>query len=448
MPVQLFPAGLAAVVDGVVAHLAVGNLPVDLPAAVHLAVELALCLNAGGVVGVNQADLAGAAHAAGDHVLPDDVGDVQQVDGLEPGPDRILPVSGCGDHLVDLAHHGHHRAVAAGGAAEGLEPLPLGTDGVIDHHQPVDAPVFPAGQKVKVVLQCLGPALLGIADVQGGGVPGKGQVGVLQPVGGGHQVVGFVQDFQIGAHRGQLVGVRLEHPHPHAAAHHQQVEQVMVGGETVDHRERAVVVGHGVLLGHGGAAHPQRPPGQELAHVVDVVVELLRLLPAGGGQGTVVLHRAAHRLPPELPPAVPGQIAGVGAGVDKGAQLLHGVGGVLVGAEELPAQQPLPGFAAGALLLLFQPVADVGFGGAVVLLFKQGFLHRILDGLDVLDLPAIGFELVHHQAGHPVHRLLVVLPGGRRGQRDGPGDEGGVKGDNLAAALAYVHLLSLLLQCE
>ena len=77
VPVELLPGGLLLIVDGVVAHLPVGDGLVDLPAAGHIAVELALGLDARLVVGVDEADLRGAPHAAGDHVLADDVGDVQ-----------------------------------------------------------------------------------------------------------------------------------------------------------------------------------------------------------------------------------------------------------------------------------------------------------------------------------------------------------------------------------
>ena len=80
VPVQLLARRLAAVEDGVVAHLAVGDGLVDLPAAADLAVQAALGLDALLVVLVDQADLGRAAHAAGDDVLADDVGDVQQVD--------------------------------------------------------------------------------------------------------------------------------------------------------------------------------------------------------------------------------------------------------------------------------------------------------------------------------------------------------------------------------
>ena len=82
VPVQLFPCGLMAVINGIVAHLPVGDIFVDLPSAVYLAVQMALGLDAGLVVRVDQADLRGAAHAAGNHVFPDDVGDVQKIDGL------------------------------------------------------------------------------------------------------------------------------------------------------------------------------------------------------------------------------------------------------------------------------------------------------------------------------------------------------------------------------
>ena len=340
---------------------------------------------------------------------------------------------------MDLVQHGHHGAGTAGGAAEGLEALALRTDGVVDHHQGGDALVFPVGEQFKVAGQRLGPALLGVADGQGGGVPGKGQVGVLQTLAGRDGIVGLVQDLQVGAHLGQLVRVGLKHPHAHAAAHHQKVEQVVVGGEVVDHGKGAVVVGHGVLFGHRGAAHPQGTAGQELAQMVDVIVEFFRFFPGGGGQRSVVFHRAAHRLPPEFPAALVRQIAGIGAGVHKRAQLLHGVGSVLVGAEEFPAQDALFPVGAGALLLLLHPVQDVGLGGAVVFLFKQGFFHRVLDVLDIQDFLTGELEPLGDGIGDMIHRLGVMFPGGSRRQGDGPADKFSVERHDLAAALAYVH---------
>ena len=261
MPVQHLPGGLFPVIDRVVAHLAVGDGLVDLPPAVHLAIQIALGLDAGGVVGVDQADLAGAAHAAGDHVLADDIGNIQQVNGLELCPYPALPASGGCDHLMDLADHSHHAAIAAGGAAEGAQPLALRADGVVHHNQAGDAPILPVGDQIKVMAQRLGPSFFGIADSQRGGVLAEGQVRVLQPLGHGARVIRLVQDLQVRAHGGQLVGIVLQHPHAHAAAHHQQVEQVVIGRKAVDDGECAVVVGHGVLLGHRGAAHPQGAAG-------------------------------------------------------------------------------------------------------------------------------------------------------------------------------------------
>ena len=79
--------------------------------------------------------------------------------------------------------------------------------------------------------QRLRPALLGVAHSEGGGVVRKGQVGVFQARIGRHRIVGLVQDLQIGAHGRQLVRIALQHAHAHAAAHHQQVEQVVISGE-------------------------------------------------------------------------------------------------------------------------------------------------------------------------------------------------------------------------
>ena len=81
MPVQLFSGRFLPVIDGIVAHLTVGDILIDLPAAVHLTVQMALGLDAGLVLRIDQADLRGTAHAAGNHVFSDDVGDIQKIDG-------------------------------------------------------------------------------------------------------------------------------------------------------------------------------------------------------------------------------------------------------------------------------------------------------------------------------------------------------------------------------
>ena len=82
MPVKLFSGGLFPVENGVVAHLAVGDGLVNLPAAVYLAVQVALGLDTGFIVGVDEPDFRSPAHTAGNYVLPDDIGNVQKVDGL------------------------------------------------------------------------------------------------------------------------------------------------------------------------------------------------------------------------------------------------------------------------------------------------------------------------------------------------------------------------------
>ena len=176
--------------------------------------------------------------------------------------------------------------------------------------------------------------------------------------------------------------------------------------------------------------------------MIDIVEELLGLAPGGGGQRTVVLHGPADSLPPELPAAQPGQEPGIGPGIDESAQLPHGVGGVFIGTQELPAQQALLPGAAGPFLLLLHAVEDIGLGGLVVHLLEEGLLHGVLDFFDVDDFLAHGGQLVGDGLGHGVDGSLIPLPGRRRGQRDGPMDKARVKGHHLAAALAYVHSVS------
>ena len=233
---------------------------------------------------------------------------------------------------MDLVDHGHHGPVAAGRSAEGFQPLSLGTDGIVFHDQTIDAPVFPAGEDVKIVGDRLRPALLGISDGQGCHVPAEGQIRIFQPFPRRLRIIGFVQDPQVRAHRRKLFGVLLQHAHAHAASHHQQIEQIVIGRKTVDHGKGAVIVRHRVLIRHRRSSHPQGTSGQELAQMVNIVIQLLRFLSGRGRQGAVVFHRPPHGLPPEFPAPEPGQEPGIGARIHKRAELLHGTRRMLVGA--------------------------------------------------------------------------------------------------------------------
>ena len=441
MPVKLLPGGLVPVEDGVVAHLPVGDGFVNLPAAVYLAVQAALGLDALLVVLVDESDLRGTAHPAGHHVFPDDVGNVQKIDGGQLHHAGFAAGPGLADDLVDLVQHGHHGLVAAGGAAEHLQPLPSGADAVVFHNHRIDFAVFAVGEDLEIMLQRLGPALFGVADGDGDGVGGEIQVGVLQPVLHRAGGVGLVEDLHVCADFRQLFRILLQHAHPHAAAHHEQVKQVVVGVEAVNNLKGAVVVGHGVRVRHRGVAHPQGAARQELAQVVDVVVQLFRLFPRGGRQRAVVLYRPAHRLPPEFPPAVLGQVAGIGAGIHKGAQLLHGVGGMLVLAEELTGKQPLPPILPAPLLLLLNAVQDIGLGGAEALLLKQALLHSVLNGFNAHRFLLGGLQLLDDGLCGAGYGLVVVLPRGSGGKTDGPADEFLVKGNHRAVPLAYIHCI-------
>ena len=82
MPVQFFSCGLLLIINGIVAHLAMGDVFINLPAPVHLAVQMTLGLNAGFVIRIDQTDLRGAAYTAGHHVFTDDIGNIQKINGL------------------------------------------------------------------------------------------------------------------------------------------------------------------------------------------------------------------------------------------------------------------------------------------------------------------------------------------------------------------------------
>ena len=231
---------------------------------------------------------------------------------------------------MDLIDHGHHGAITACGSSKGLQPLSLGTDGIVNHHESLNSPVLPVGQDVEIMGQRLGPALLGVSDGQRRHIPAEGQIRVFQPLSRRLRIIGLVQDSQICAYRRKFFGIRLQNAHAHAASHHQKIKQIVVGCKAVDHRKGTVVVGHGILVGHRRASHPQSTAGKELTHVVNIVIQLFRLLSGRGRQRTVIFHRAAYRLPPELPAVKPGQKPGIGPGIDESAQLLHGIGRMFV----------------------------------------------------------------------------------------------------------------------
>lgn len=65
-----------------------------------------------------------------------------------------------------------------------------------------------------------------------------------------------MEDLHVRADFRQLFRILLQHAHPHAAAHHEQVKQVVVGVEAVNNLKGAVVVGHGVRVRHRGSHTP------------------------------------------------------------------------------------------------------------------------------------------------------------------------------------------------
>ena len=193
VPVQLLAGGLMGVENRVVAHLAVRDRLVDLPAVANLLVQVALCLDAGRVVLIDEANLRGTAHAARNHVLTDDICDIQQVDGLELGAGLAVTRTGLTDDLVNLIDHAHHGLVARCRAAEHLELFALGTDIAVIDHDMTDLVVLVVVEQVKVRVERLCPALLGVTDGDVSGVAREGEVGVFQTLVLGHFLIHLVQ---------------------------------------------------------------------------------------------------------------------------------------------------------------------------------------------------------------------------------------------------------------
>ena len=146
----------------------------------QLLVQVALCLDAGRVILIDEANLRGTAHAARNHVLTDDICDIQQVDGLELGADLAVTRTGLTDDLVNLIDHAHHRLVTRCRAAEHLELFALGTDIAVIDHDVTDLVVLVVVEQVKVRIECLRPTLLGVTDGDVSGIARECEVGVLQ----------------------------------------------------------------------------------------------------------------------------------------------------------------------------------------------------------------------------------------------------------------------------
>ena len=126
-----------------------------------------------------------------------------------------------------------------------------------------------------------------------------------------------IENFYICTDLRKLFGILFQHADSHAAAHHQQIEQVVICMKIVDHLERAVVIRHGIFFRHLSLPHPQGPSGQKLFQMIDIVIQFFRFFPGCGRQGTVVFHGPAHRLPPELTSSETGKISGICSGVYK-----------------------------------------------------------------------------------------------------------------------------------
>ena len=289
------------------------------------------------------------------------------------------------------------------------------------------------------MLQRLRPALLGIADRNRDGIAAEIEIRVFETLLHRARGICLVQNLHVGADLRQLVRVLAQNAHAHAAAHHEKIEQIVVSVEIVDYLKRTVVIRHRVRVRYGRIAHPERSPGQELTEMINVVVQPLGLLARRRSQRAVVFHRAAHRLPPELTAAILRQITRIGAGIDKRAELFHRVRRVLVGAEELTREKALAPILTGALLFLLNTIEDVRLRRAEALLFKQAFLHGVLDRLNLHDVLRHGAQLFLNGLCGALDSFVAVFARRSRRQADRTADKLPLEGNDGTVSLFYIH---------
>ena len=217
--------------------------------------------------------------------------------------------------------------------------------------------------------------------------------------------------------------------------------------EVVDNLKGAVIVCHRVLFTDTGLTYPQGTAGQELLHLIDVAVQRLGLLAAGLGQRAVILDRTAHGLPPELTASEVRQVTRIGARVDERAQLLHGAGCVLEGAQKLLAQQAVAVLIQTAALFLVHAIQNVCLGYVKSSGFKQGTLYQILYRLDLDDLVRLIGKVLFNVCDGIGHYRLLIVSSRYRGQSDGALDKAAVIGYNFTRTFFYIlysHVFGLL----
>ena len=207
MPVKLLSGRFFPVKNRIVAHLAVSDTFIDLPVSVHLTVKITLRLDTFLVVLVDKADLRGTAHAAGNHVLPNDIGDVQKVDGGKL--DIFLPFAGaCGNnYFMNFVQHCHHRFIAASCTAENMKPFSSGADAVVFYNNGIDLCVLPVGEELEIVIQGLRPSFFRVPYRHRHCVSGKVQIGIFQTILRLSRRIRFVKDPHICPGLRQLPGV-------------------------------------------------------------------------------------------------------------------------------------------------------------------------------------------------------------------------------------------------
>ena len=94
---------------------------------------------------------------------------------------------------MNLIDHTHHGLVTRCRTAEHLELFALRTDIAVIDHDMTDLIVLVVVEQVKVRVERLCPALLGVADGDVSGITREGEVGVLQTLILGHFLIHLVQ---------------------------------------------------------------------------------------------------------------------------------------------------------------------------------------------------------------------------------------------------------------
>ncbi len=119
VPMELLTSRLFPVVNGVVAHLSMGNLSINDPFLIDFLIEFTLSLNASLIILIDEDDFRRPPDTSHHHIFADDISNIKTIDGQELHFVDRGTTGGLFNHFIDLYKHVFHAGMAAGRPAKG-----------------------------------------------------------------------------------------------------------------------------------------------------------------------------------------------------------------------------------------------------------------------------------------------------------------------------------------